>query len=293
MSISLQLYIIGGLEILLPIIFLLLLGRSHKFRISSVISGIGGYFLVNSILMGSFMMFLSSFGLNEQFWQNHKIISEVVYLLFTVVFQNATIFLIMKYVLKKKIRIYDGIALGVSYWLFYALNTSTSAVSYARVASMASEGRLSEMVTDTLPLETLQEYADMLNTVGISSFYIQLLGIVVLSVMTAMLCVFLFHGVKRGNLKFLWMTMGMHLVLLAMLNFSSILEQQIWYCIAAVVVAAASVVIFLRYWSWYKEQQAELLRKKQEYAQRQKAMTGNVVSIKPAEDSADTESKPE
>ena len=39
----------------------------------------------------------------------------------------------------------------------------------------------------------------------------------------------------------------------------------------------------MKYWKWYKEQQAELLRRKQEYAKYLKQTGGNVVSVKPSE----------
>ena len=49
----------------------------------------------------------------------------------------------------------------------------------------------------------------------------------------------------------------------------------------------------MKYWKWYKEQQIELLRRKQEYAKYLKATGGNVVSVKPSnsesENSQETE----
>lgn len=287
MSISLQLYLIGGIEILVPVMFLILYRRSHKFRISSVISGIGSYFLASNILMGTFSMFMASAGLDQQFWTNHSFLSNIVNVLLNVVFSNITIFLVMKFVLKKKIRVYDAVAMGVSYWVAEALMLSTSSISYARIASMSAEGRLKEMVTESLPLDKLEEYASNLQTLGISSFYIQVLGIIVLSIISAVICVFLFHAVKRDNLKFLWMTMGVHLLILAMMNLSLAYGGDIPYIIANVVAAAIAIVIYMQYWKWYKGQQMELSRKRQEYKQRQKAATGNVISVKVSEESND------
>ena len=283
MGISMQLYVIGALEILIPIIALMVLHRKHKFRISSVISGIGSYFLAANLLTGTFIMFLSSLGLGESFWNNYPLIADLVNVIIQVIFQNITIFLVMKYVLKKKIRIYDGLAIGVSYWLYNALTYSTSTVTYARIANLSSKGKLSEMVTESLRLETLEEYATAINELGISSFYIQLLGLIVLSCMTAVVCVFLFHAIKRSNLKIFFAALGCNLVLYTLLNLAYSLLGDIWYSVACVIVITISVFVFLQYWKWYKQQQAELLRKKQEYAKYLKAAGGNVVSVKPSE----------
>lgn len=293
MSVPMQLYVVGGVEILLPVIALIVLRRIHKYRIASVISGIGSYFLAANLLMSMVSMLLASVGLDQQFWLNHELISEIVNVILNVLLQNLTIYLVMKFVLKGNIRIYDAIALGVSYWLGNALMLSTSAVSYARIASMSSAGRLNEMVTESLSLESLQQYASDLETLGTSSFYIQMLAVFVLSIMTAVLCVFLFHAIKRKNKNFLFMSMGGHLVLLTLLNMCLVYGGNVWYIVANAVVAVVSILVFSRYWKWYKDQQAELIRKKQEYKQRLKTVTGNVVSVKPAEEGAQEELKEE
>lgn len=281
MSVSMQLYIIGGVEILLPILVLIFLRKAHKYRISSVISGIGSYFLATNILMGMFSMLMSSVGLTIDFWKSHETLYNIINMLLNVVLQNLTLYFVMKLVLKSQIRIYDAIAIGISYWLGNALMLSTSAVSYARIASMSAEGRLSEMVTESLSLESLQEYAAELDLNGISSFYLQMLAVFVLSIMTAVLCIFLFHAIKRKNKGFLWLAMGGHLVLLTLLNLSLTLGGNTWYLIANLMVAAISVTVFILYWKWYKAQQLDLLKKKQEYKQRLKAAGGNVVSVQP------------
>lgn len=289
MSVPLQLYIIGGIEILVPVLALIFLRKAHKYRVSSVISGIGSYFLAANVLMSMVSMLLASVGLDQQFWQEHGVISEIVNVVLNVIFQNITLYLVMKFVLKGRIRIYDAIATGVSYWLINALMLSTSAVSYARIATMSAEGRLNEMVTETLSLEALEKHAADLQELGISSFYIQMIAVFILSVMTAVLCIFLFHAVKRNNKNFLWMAMGGHLVLLALLNFSLALGGNTWYMIANAVVLIVSVVVFIQYWKWYKAQQLDLLKRKQEYKQRLKAAGGNVVSVKAAENEADSD----
>ena len=283
MSISMQLYVIGALEILIPIIFLMVLHKKHKFRLSSVISGIGCYFLAANLLTGTFIMFLSSLGLNERFWNSFPLIADIANVLIQVTFQNITIYLAMKFVLKKKVRIYDGLAIGISYWIYNALTYSTSTITYARIANLASKGTLTTMVTESLPLETLEEYAASISQLGISSFYIQLLGTVVLTCLTAVVCVFLFHALKKGNLKIFFAALGGNLVLYLILNLAYSLLGDLWYCIACIIVIVISIIVFMKYWKWYKEQQAELLRKKQEYAKYLKQTGGNVVSVKPSE----------
>ena len=283
MSYTMQLYVIGALEILIPIIALIVLRKKNKFRISSVVSGIGSYFLAANVLTSTFIMFLSSLGVSQNFWISYPMIANVVNVVLQVIFQNITIFLVMKYVLKKRIRIYDGIALGISYWLYNAFTDSTSTITYARIANLASKDRLHEMVTESLPLETLEEYAAAISDMGISSFYIQLLGMIVLICMTAVVGVFLFHATKRNNLKIFFATMGANLALYIVLVLTYNMLGNLWYVIACVIVITISIVVFAQYWKWYKQQQAELLRKKQEYAKYLKQANGNVVSVKPSE----------
>ena len=283
MSYTMQLYVIGALEILIPIIALIVLRKKNKFRISSVVSGIGSYFLAANVLTSTFIMFLSSLGVSQNFWISYPMIANVVNVVLQVIFQNITIFLVMKYVLKKRIRIYDGIALGISYWLYNAFTDSTSTITYARIANLASKDRLHEMVTESLPLETLEEYAAAISDMGISSFYIQLLGMIVLICMTAVVGVFLFHATKRNNLKIFFATMGANLALYTVLVLTYNMLGNLWYVIACVIVITISIVVFAQYWKWYKQQQAELLRKKQEYAKYLKQANGNVVSVKPSE----------
>ena len=159
MSIATQLYIIGGIDILLPVITLIVLRRIHTYRISSVISGVGSYFIAANFLMGLVGMILSEVGITSEFWNNNPVIYEIVNGVLNAILQSATLFLVMRFVLKGNVKIYDAMALGVSYWLYNALMLSTSAISYARMAQLDAQGRLAEMVTESLPLETLQTYA--------------------------------------------------------------------------------------------------------------------------------------
>ena len=88
-------------------------------------------------------MFLSSLGLSENFWNTHPVIANIVNVTVQVIFQNITIYLAMKYVLKKRVRIYDGIAIGISYWIYNALTYATSTITYARIANLSLKDNLS------------------------------------------------------------------------------------------------------------------------------------------------------
>ena len=165
-------------------------------------------------------------------------------------------------------------ALGVSYWLYNALMLSTSAISYARMAQLDAQGRLAEMVTESLPLETLQTYASDLNTLGISSFYIQMLGVLVLMFMSAALTLFLFLAVKRKDKRYLFITMGAHFVLLMILNLCLRFFGNIGYVIANFLVLGAAIFTLMQFMKWYRAQQAALLERKREYRERLKEMGG-------------------
>ena len=89
MSTSLQLYVIGGLEILIPVIALMVLRRAHKYRISTIICGIGGYFLAVNILMAFASMMLASIGMDQAFWEKHALLSEITNIILNVNFPRS------------------------------------------------------------------------------------------------------------------------------------------------------------------------------------------------------------
>ena len=100
-------------------------------------------------------------------------------------------------------------------------------------------------------------------------------------------CVFIFHALKRKNLKILSIVVVCYLIIYTAIEvayFTSRTNNSLAIMLIVFLVAAIiSVTVFMKYWKWYKQQQAELLRKKQEYAKYLKQANGNVVSVKPSE----------
>ena len=95
--------------------------------------------------------------------------------------------------------------------------------------------------------------------------------------------------IKEYNLKIFFAATGCNLIAYALLDLAYSLLGDLWYVVACFAVIIVSVIVFIQYWKWYKQQQAELIRKKQEYAKYLKAAGGNVVSVKPADSEMSSE----
>lgn len=265
MSVQLQLYLVAALDILVPVFFLILFRRAHKYRVSSIICGIAAYFLVTQILISMINTVFTLVGLDAAFWEGKPLLTEIVNVVLNAVLQTGVLYLLMRFALKKKISVYDSIVLGLSYWLGSAMMLAISAVSYGQVSYMYEHGRLQEMVSEALPLSELEKYAQELSQNGASSFFIQLFGIYVLMLVSATICLFLYLAIKQNKLYYLWICMGAYFAALLCLNLSMFYGGNLAYIIANVVMALISLVVFLKFFAWYRERQLALLEKKQAY----------------------------
>ena len=91
-----HLYVICGLEILLPVVALIVLSRFHKFRFTAVIAGIAGYFVVTNILIPLFAMMLGAIGMDDLFWAAHEMGSNILNLVLNAVFHDIALYLLLK-----------------------------------------------------------------------------------------------------------------------------------------------------------------------------------------------------
>ena len=259
------LYIVAGLDILIPMMALVILYIRHKFRLTSLLGGIAAYFFTCEIFIPGFTVIMSAIGLSEAFWAEHAILAEIINVVLNVLIGDLALYLILRFTLKNRSRLYDAMALGISYWLYSALRLSISALGYGRLALMAEQGRLSEMVTDNLSLERLQELANELSAAGISSFYVQLVGIAAMTILTATIMLFLYYALKRSDVKVLFMSIGVHFVLMLAVNTALYLKGDLAYVIACVIASAIAAYFFYRFMQWYREQQRELAQRRKAY----------------------------
>lgn len=265
MNDQILLYLAAGLDVLIPMTALVILFIRHRFRLTSVLGGIAAYFFTCEIFIPGFTVIMSAIGLGEAFWSEHAILAEIINVLLNVLIGDLALYLILRFTLKNRSRLYDAMALGISYWLYSAIRLAISAVGYGRLAMMAEQGRLSEMVTENLSLERLQELADELKSAGISSFYVQLVGIIAMTILTVTVCLFLYYALKRSDAKVLFISIGVHYVVMLAINLALYLKGDLAYVIGCVIGSAIAGYIFYRFMQWYREQQRELAQRRKAY----------------------------
>lgn len=268
MSIAVQLYIIAGLEALVPVILLIILRRRHRYRFSSVVAGIASYFIAITILQGSFTTTLAYFGMDDAYWAEHGLAMQIVDIVTSVLFQNVVMYLIMRFALKTHFQLYDAIAVGIAYWFGDGFMMASSAVSYGRLAYLADKGRISEMVTKSIDEATLQGYYEsLMQPHGLSSFYMQMLNLFVMIAVTVCLSILLYMLIKRKKAKYFFVALGVHALVLAVIELSQYFSNYnyVLYGVENLVVAAAAAVFLVRYMQWYHQLQAALIEKRKAY----------------------------
>ena len=265
MSVATQLYIIGGINILLPVIALVILRRLHTYRISSIICGIGSYFIAANFLMGLVGMILSEIGITSEFWNDNPIASIITQGALSAVLQSFILFIVLRFVLKGNVKIYDAMALGTSYWLYNALTFSYGSISYARAVQMSAQGRLAEMVTESTPIEIWERAISDVETLGIGSFYTTTFNIFVLMCASAALTLFLFLALKRRDKRYLFITMGATFVMLMVMNLAQHFAGSTGFIIANFIVLIASIITLVKFMQWYRAQQEALRERRREY----------------------------
>jgi len=262
-----QLYIAAGLFILVPVTCLVILHFIHRYRFTAVIGGIAAYFISTQILIPLISMMMATIGLGEEFWLSHRFGSEVMNVFMNSILHDLILFLILKFTLKNRSRIYDAAAMGISFWLADSLRYALSTSTYARVYQMYQAGRLEEMVTETTSLEVLNSALEDIISAGIGAYYVQLFSIFALTALSVALCLFFYLSVKRRTSAFLLMGMGAHLLLLMAVDLALYFGGSVWYIAMNAVVLVLSAFVIWRFMQWYREQQRALALKKKEYKQ--------------------------
>lgn len=274
-----HLYIICGLEILLPVLALIVLSRFHKFRFTAVVAGIAGYFLVTNILIPLFAMMLGAIGMNDVFWAAHEFGSNILNLVLNAIFHDIALYLLLKLTLmKKKARIYDAMALGISYWISDGVQYAISNATYARVAQLSAAGKLSSMITENVTLDQLQSAANDVNALGALPFYTQLLAMAAMMSFSVALCLFFYLGIKRKNVLYLLICMGIHAVSLIIISIPALFYKDALTPVTDLIALIAGCIVTWRFLCWYRAKQQALRYRKAMYKESLKSSAASAVS---------------
>lgn len=264
---NIHLYVIGALYLLIPISALIILRIRHKYRIASIITGIAGFFLSMRVLMTVVNVIFTLLGVTRDFWSAHPVLNEAMNIVLNVVFQNIVLYFLMKLVLKSRLSLYDSMAMGISFCLGNCFIEGYYSIYLIRILKSHEAGILDRLASDALPLEKLQETVDEALSFGMGHYYLQLFAALTVVCLSAVLCMLLYHALKKPDQRFIYLACGIHAICLVLIDLSMLSSGNLLYFLANLTALLIAGAIFVLYKKWYRQQQIELARKKREYRQ--------------------------
>ena len=262
-----QLYIIGALYLLIPVSALIILRIRHKYRITSILTGVAAFFISMRVLMTVVNVLFSLVGVTGEFWNAHPVLNEILNVLLNVVFQNIVIYYLMKLVMKSRLSLYDSMAIGFSFSLGNCFIQGYYSIYLVRLLKSHEAGILDQLASDALPLETLQDTVNEALSYGLGHYYLQLFAALTIVCLTAVLCMLLYHALKKPDKKYILYVCLIHAFCLALIALSMLSSYGFVYFLANLAVLSIAVAVYILYKRWYREQQLELARRKKEYRQ--------------------------
>ena len=189
----------------------------------------------------------------------------LIYSLLTAFFQFMLFFLLYRFVLKKKFRIYESMALAFSYRLFSCMTSAMSFASYARVAVLFNKGRLDELISETLSKELLEEYVSQMQEGFFSVCLAQFFSSLVLLLFLLLSLLMLYKAVKgKKKLDYLYAFLLL-LCPLLFINFSELFFGRTAAICVILLLTAGGMMLLLLYLRWYKGEQLRYARQMKEY----------------------------
>ena len=262
-----QLYVIGALYLLIPVSCLIILRIRHKYRIASIITGVAGFFLSMRVLMTVVNVLFTLVGVTREFWDSHPLLNETLNILLNVVFQNVVLYFLMKLVLKSRLSLYDSMAIGISYSLGNCFIEGYYSVYLVRILKSYEASTLEQLASEALPLEKLQETVEEALSVGLEHYYLQLFAALAVVFLAAVLCMLLYHALKKPDKRFILYACAIHAFCLALIDLSMLSSGKLLYFFANLVILLIAAAVYFLYKRWYREQQIDLARRKREYKQ--------------------------
>lgn len=270
-----QMYVIVILDILIPIIGLVVLRRWKKYSWTAVFVGIACYFLVTQILLSLMNLLFSAFGFTEEFWNSHVLLNEILNMLFNVAFMQLSLYLAMRYTMKHRLTLYDAMAAGISYYLGNGFMQAYYGFYSIRLLELDRDGLLSEVATEDMPLETLEQSVQSLYDNGLAVFYVQMAALLVMTFLAMTVCMYLYYAIKKPDGKVAVFSIVIHYALMLTADLALELGNVWWYLAAVLMVLCISIGLYVHFRRWYRRQQLE-------YARRLKAYKEHIKTKEPA-----------
>ena len=265
------LYVAGVLEITIPLFALYFLYRRHRYSISSLFFGILIYFASTKVLIPGITSLIGAFPGALEYLESQFYLLVLILSVITALFQLPIQYLAVRFTRKGKCTIYDTLAMGLAYWLPAIFSNSATMISQGSLSRTVNSGKIEELVTETITIDQVEGLVQQIRSLNFFTVQVQMITQLFMVVINVALVLLVYHSVKRKKIWVLYVGIGINIAYLISVNY---VEKWLgyWPSNAVFLIIAAGAVYFIaRYMKWYKIQQAQLLQKKKEYKERQRA----------------------
>ena len=265
--------VIGILEVLLPLLILYLLHRFKGYKFSSVICGLACYFIINYVVINNVFTVIRVAVDDDLFFSEHTLLGLLIESFLSAILMCPLMYLFIKKIRGGKWSIYDAAAMAIAFWMVPVIMDGGMQISTASILSHARKGTLDKLATEDYPVDLIQALADSFN--GISDWHLtyeRLVSILIqLSVMLMIvsLALILFYAVKRNKKHWLYIAMALHFLIVTIVNGSSYYIGYWPSFLLILAIGLASLYFIIRFFRYFRSQQAELLRRKKEFKEEQ------------------------
>ena len=259
-------YIASIGQILILALALYFLHRKHPFRFTSVVVGIGVYFLASQLLTSISYSALSSIPAVQEYLNNpdHAILYYLMLAALTALFMSPVAFVVLKFVRKGQWNIYEAIAAGISYWIYNSVTSAMNYINQAKIADLANKGELSTLLSDQITQADIDAYIEVLKDATLFQCLAQLVFFASMIVMSVLIFILIYHGMKRQKLQFMFFGIGIHFTALFVSYLATM--APLWvYCVCVVVLGLIMGAGIYFYFRWYRRQQKLILQKRKEF----------------------------
>ncbi len=262
-------YIASVAQIMMIALSLFFLHRKHPFRMTAVVVGVAVYFLASQLLTSICYSALTSIPAVQSFLSNpdHVIIYYLILAVLTALFMAPVTYFILKFVRKGNWNIYEAMAAGISYWLYNSITSSMNYINQARISEMANKNELSSLISDQISQADIDAYVELLQNASLSQCLAQILFFAVVLLMSTLIFMLVYHGMKRKNFLFVALAAGIHFVVIFTTYLGTLADLWI-YCL---IILAAGILLSLGiyfYFKWYRSQQQILRQQRLEFKAR-------------------------
>ncbi len=262
-------YIASVAQLMMIALALFFLHRKHPFRVTSIVVGIGVYFLASQLLTSVCYSGLTSIPAVQEFLNdpNHIVLYYLVLAVLTALFMAPVAYLILKFVRKGNWNLYEAIASGLSYWLYNSISSSMNYINQAKIAEMANHNELSSLLSEEISQADIDAYIELLQTASLAQCLAQVLFFAVILAMSTLIFMLVYHGMKRQNILFALLGMGIHFSVLFLTYLGTLTDLWV-YCLIVLVVGVLLCLGIYFYFRWYRNQRQILLQQRMEFKAR-------------------------